>query len=113
MAPNSYKADPPVRKIHLIAIGLALLAGSIFLIVVEYASLRSQFVTNLELQMRIVANNTIAALLFRDQVAATETLSTLSASPDVDAVALYGLQQQRFAQYERRGNTPEALNLKD
>lgn len=113
MAPNNYKSDPPVRKIHLIAIGLALLAGSVFLIAVEYASLRSQFVTNLELQMRIVANNTVAALLFRDQIAATETLSTLSSSPDVDAVALYGLQQQRFAQYERRGSTPEVLNLKD
>ena len=113
MPSNNHKSDPPVRKIHLIAIGLALLAGSVFLIVVEYASLRNQFVTSLELQMRIVANNTVAALLFRDQVAATETLSTLSASPNVDAVALYSLQQQRFAQYERRGYTAETLNLKD
>lgn len=112
MSPNNYKTDQPVRKVHIIAVGLALLAGSVFLIAVEYASLRSRFVSSLELQMRIVANNSVAALLFRDQITATETLSTLSTSPDVDAVALYSLQKERFAQYARSGSTAETLGVK-
>lgn len=113
MGPPNHKSDPPVRKVHIAAVGLALLAGSVFLVAVEYASLRSQFASNLELQMRIVADNSVAALLFRDQVAATEALSTLSSSSDVDAVALYNLQQERFAQYVRQGQTPEILGLAD
>lgn len=113
MGPTNYKSNPPVRKVHILAVGVALLAGSVFLVAVEYASLRSHFVSNLELQMRIVANNSVAPLLFRDQLAATETLSTLSSSPDVDAAALYSLQQQRFAHYVRRGQTPETLALND
>jgi len=111
MGPSNHKPDPPVRKVHIAAVGLALLAGSVFLVAVEYASLRSQFASNLELQMRIVADNSVAALLFRDQVAATEALSTLSSSADVDAVGLYNLQQERFAQYARHGQTPEVLDL--
>ena len=113
MGPPNHKTDPPVRKVHVAAVGLALLAGSVFLVAVEYASLRSQFASNLELQMRIVADNSVAALLFRDQVAATEALSTLSSSSDVDAVALYNLQQERFAQYVRQGQMPEMLGLAD
>lgn len=113
MGPANYKSDSPVRKVHIAAVGLALLAGSVFLVAVEYASLRSRFVSNLEMQMRIVADNSVAALLFRDQIAANETLSTLSSSPDVDAAALYSLQQERFAQYVRRGQTAELLNLAD
>jgi diguanylate cyclase len=113
MGPTNYKSDPPVRKMHIVAVGVALLAGSVFLVAVEYASLRSRFVSNLELQMRIVGNNSVAALLFRDQIAATETLSTLSASPDVDAAALYSLQQERFAEYVRRGPTAETIDLAD
>ncbi|HZV62669.1 MAG TPA: EAL domain-containing protein [Methylophilaceae bacterium] len=113
MGPSNHKPDPPVRKVHIAAVGLALLAGSVFLVAVEYASLRSQFASNLELQMRIVADNSVAALLFRDQVAATEALSTLSSSADVDAVGLYNLQQERFAQYARHGQTPEVLDISD
>ena len=113
MGPTIHKPDPPVRKVHIIAVGLALLAGSVFLVAVEYASLRSQFIANLELQMRIVANNSVAALLFRDKVAATEALSTLSSSSDVDAVALYTQQQERFAQFIRHGHTAENISLKD
>jgi predicted signal transduction protein with EAL and GGDEF domain len=113
-AANAYQSVPPVlRKVHIIAVGLALLAGSIFLVAVEYASLRAGLVANIEVQMRIVADNSVAALLFRDQVTAVETLSTLSASPDVDAIALYSLNHQRFAEYVRTGNAAESLDLKD
>jgi len=114
MGPTNQKSDPPVRRVHILAVGVALLTGSVFLVAVEYASLRNQFISGLELQMRIVANNSVAALLFRDQIAATETLSTLSASPDVDAAALYNLQQERFAEFVRQGeHTVESLTLAD
>lgn len=113
-AANAYQSVPPVlRKVHIVAVGLALLAGSVFLVAVEYASLRAGLAANIEVQMRIVADNSVAALLFRDQVTAAETLSTLSASPDVDAIALYSLHHQRFAEYVRTGTTAESLDIKD
>lgn len=93
------------------AVGLALLAGSVFLVAVEYASLHAGLAANIEVQMRIVADNSVAALLFHDQVTATETLSTLSGSPDVDAIALYNLHHQRFAEYVRTGTTAETLDI--
>jgi diguanylate cyclase (GGDEF)-like protein len=111
-AANIYQSVPPVlRKVHIVAVGLALLAGSVFLVAVEYASLHAGLAANIEVQMRIVADNSVAALLFHDQVTATETLSTLSGSPDVDAIALYNLHHQRFAEYVRTGTTAETLDL--
>jgi diguanylate cyclase (GGDEF)-like protein len=111
-AANIYQSVPPVlRKAHIVAVGLALLAGSVFLVAVEYASLHAGLAANIEVQMRIVADNSVAALLFHDQATATETLSTLSGSPDVDAIALYNLHHQRFAEYVRTGTTAETLDL--
>ncbi|HZV97782.1 MAG TPA: EAL domain-containing protein [Methylophilaceae bacterium] len=108
--------QPPskrLRKGHIAAVGLALFAGSLFLIVVEYASLRSSLVSNLEVQMRIVGHSSVAALLFHDKESAKENVATLSSSPDIDAVALYNLGQQRFAEYIRKGTTADSLSLRD
>ena len=100
-----------LRKIPIVAVGLALLVGSLFLVMVEYASLRSGLVASIEVQMRIVADNSVAALLFHDQVAAMETLSTFAASYDVDAAAIYTVQKSRFAEYIRAGTTTESLSI--
>lgn len=106
-APNVYTPAPVMlRKVHVIAIGLALLMGSLFLIALEYATLRDDLVARTEVQMRIVASNAVNALLYRDRTGAAEILSTLSASHDVDAVALYNAKRERFAQYSRTGPAP-------
>lgn len=95
-----------LRKVHIVAVGLALLMGSVFLIGLEYATLRSDLAARIEVQMRIVAGNTVNALLYRDKTTAVEILSTLSASHDVDTVALYNAKHERFAQYSRAGSAP-------
>jgi len=106
-APNVYTPAPvTLRKVHIIAVGLALLVGSILLVVLEYASLRNDLAARLEVQMRIVASNTVNALLYHDKTTAQEILSTLAASHDVDAVALYNAKRQRFADYSRLAPTP-------
>ncbi|HEX5539561.1 MAG TPA: EAL domain-containing protein [Methylophilaceae bacterium] len=106
-APNVYTPAPVrLRKVHIIAVGLALLVGSILLVVLEYASLRNDLAARLEVQMRIIAGNTVNALLYRDKTTAQEILSTLAASPDVDAVALFNSKRQRFADYSRLASMP-------
>ncbi|HEY8117653.1 MAG TPA: EAL domain-containing protein [Methylophilaceae bacterium] len=98
---------------HIFAVGMALLAAGLSLIALEYASLRRDLTASIEVQMRIVADNSVMALEYDNRDTAIETLSTLSASPDVDAVALYGSKQQRIAEYVRTGTTPQSLYLAD
>ena len=114
---NTASLSKPVisifRKVYIFAVGLALLAASLSLIALEYASLRQDLAASIQVQMRIVADNSVVALQYDNRDAAIETLSTLSASPDVDAVALYGSRQQRLAEYVRAGITPQFLYLSD
>ena len=87
----------------MLALGFALLMASVCLILVEYASLRSSLAAGVEVQMRIVAGNSVGALMFKDDSAAEEILSSLSASPDIDAAAIYDGLNQRFAEYSKAG----------
>lgn len=98
-------------RTRILALGLALLIGSLLLIVLQYITLRSDLITGIELQMRIVADNTVNALQMGDAAVARQTLASIFASPDIDAVALYTAGQQRFASYARNGDTPFSAKL--
>ena len=100
-------AAPALSKLHILALGFALLMASVCLILVEYASLRSSLAAGVEVQMRIVAGNSVGAMMFKDNAAADEILSSLSASSDIDAAALYDASDARFAEYTRVQVQPE------
>ncbi|MCB5183874.1 EAL domain-containing protein [Methylobacillus gramineus] len=108
MTSSSYKSVPPVlRKVHILAVGLALLIATFSLILVEYATLKSSLSDKLQVQMQIVASNITQTLDAGKHKSIENVLSSLSAAPEIDAVALYGLQQERIAHYVRNGQLPD------
>lgn len=97
-------ADIPVqRKLRmamLLTSTLALLVASGVFLAVQYLGYRRDFrqtVTNLA---RITAENSTAAVAFKDAVAAQQTLETLRADPQVIAAVLYDLEGRPVAKYQ-------------
>lgn len=96
-------------RIDLVVTAAALLLAGIVLIVAEFVILRSSLLGELNVQMRIIGDNSGAALIFNDRAAADEILSTLQASPSVDIAILYTPRGEDFASYRRLG--VEALTV--
>ena len=90
-------------RIDLVVTAAALLLAGIVLIVAEFVILRSSLLGELNVQMRIIGDNSGAALMFNDHAAADEILGTLQASPSVDVAILYTPQGKDFASYRRQG----------
>ncbi|MCB5187899.1 EAL domain-containing protein [Methylobacillus caricis] len=108
MTSSSYKSMPPVlRKVHILAVGLALLIATFSLILVEYAALKNSLSEKLQVQMQIVASNISQAITSGKHETINDVLMSLSAAPEIDVVALYGAHQEPLAQYIRRGKLPE------
>ncbi|WP_025869431.1 CHASE sensor domain-containing protein [Methylobacillus glycogenes] len=105
-------APTMLRMAHILAVGLALLIATFSLVGMEYASLRNSMTNNMQVQMRIMAHNIAQSLVAGEREVATEVLSSLAASPEIDAAVLYGAQQNIFAEYKRKGSLPQALQMR-
>jgi signal transduction histidine kinase/CheY-like chemotaxis protein len=81
-----------------------LLSWSSFLIY-DLISFRTLLTQDLSTQAEIIGYNSAAAMAFRDQTAATATLSALTAKGDIVGAALYGPNGKMFARYFRAEQT--------
>ncbi|GIZ53263.1 putative bifunctional diguanylate cyclase/phosphodiesterase [Noviherbaspirillum aridicola] len=88
---------------NLVTAGAALLVASILLIGFQFVSLRAAMLEDVDVQARIVSENSAAALLFRDSRASNETLSALSAAPAVEAAAIFDGEGRIVAAFRRNG----------
>ncbi len=95
--------DLPVKHkitaITLITILVVSLLSSTAYVVIESGRGRSAIVEELKTIAGIVAENSTAALVFNDSIAAHETLSALKAKPDIIGAAIYGRDGRLFATY--------------
>jgi signal transduction histidine kinase/ActR/RegA family two-component response regulator len=89
------------------ALVLALAAAA--LVVYDAATYRQALTRDLETLADLVGANSTAAIAFGDAAAATETLRSLSARPDVEAAALYTAAGSRLAVYVHRAAAPPPL----
>jgi len=89
-------------RINIVVTAAALLLAGIVLIAAEFVILRSSLLGELDVQMRIIGDNSGAALMFKDRAAADEILGTLQASPSVDIAILYTREGAVFARYRRQ-----------
>ena len=87
-------------------IGFALLLTFTAVIVNEWLMLRTQTGKNMEVQARIVASNSTAALLFDDAVMAHDTLNTLLAAPQIRHAVIFDQDGAVFASYSQEGIAP-------
>jgi len=93
-----------VVRSTMLAAGAALCLAGILMVVFQFIALRSTLLRDLQVQARIVGNNSTAALLFSDARAAEEILSGLSASPSVQSANII-VGSTPLAQF-RRNNAP-------
>jgi len=102
--------DTPLRKKLLVlvaaAASLALLLGAGAMLVYEVRTFRPRVQRDLETLALVMRANVHASLNFDDPVAATETLSTLEARPEIEAACVYTREGTRFACFGRADASP-------
>jgi signal transduction histidine kinase/DNA-binding NarL/FixJ family response regulator len=99
------------RKLMLITMltsSAALILSSASFLIYDLVSFRHLLSQDLVTQAEIIGYNSAAAMAFKDEAAATATLSALVAKEDIVAAVLYSPDGKRFANYSRTPNTPLA-----
>ncbi len=96
--------DAPIKSkllwIGLLTFGFALLFVSLILTVRDVVEWRNRTVAELRTYARVIGANAVPAMLFDDRKAAAETLSALSAKPDIVHAVIYDRQGKEFASYQ-------------
>jgi signal transduction histidine kinase/CheY-like chemotaxis protein len=96
------------RKLILITMltsSLALLLSSASFVTYDLISFRQLLTQDLATQAQIIGYNSAAAMAFKDEAAATATLSALTAKDDIVAAVLFSPDGKVFAHYYR-GDQP-------
>ena len=92
------------RKLMLITMltsSAALILSSVSFLIYDLMSFRRQLSQDLMTQAEIIGFNSGAAMAFKDESAATATLSALKAKDDIVEAALYSPQGKVFAHYSQ------------
>src|SRR5690242_687725 len=89
---------------------VAVVLSSASFLIYDLISFRQLLRHDLVTQAQIISYNSAAAMAFRDESAATVTLSALKAKSDVVAAILYSADGRSFAHYYRAGQTPVLPN---
>ena len=93
---------------NMLVSGIALLIAGIAFAGYDLATFRQTVLRNLSTQARMVASNSITALLFGDPKAAEDTLGALRASADIESAEVYAADGRLFASYARADNARAA-----
>ena len=94
------------RKLIVINVSVttaALLFAVIMAVAGEYINKRDFIVESLQVQAKMVAENTAVALMFKDQKGAKEVLQAFAASSNVNTAILYDAMGDIFASYRKPG----------
>jgi signal transduction histidine kinase/ActR/RegA family two-component response regulator len=89
---------------------IALFLSSASFLIYDLVSFRNLLTQDLTTQAEIIGYNSAAAMAFKDEPAATATLSALTAKGDIVAAVLYSPDGKMFARYFRADKTlPDEL----
>jgi signal transduction histidine kinase len=87
----------------LVAALAALVAAAAAFVAYDLHTFRRLLVQRIETDTRIVAFNTVSAVVFDDAEAARATLAALQAEPEVESAGVYTPEGRLFAAYAREG----------
>jgi diguanylate cyclase (GGDEF)-like protein len=103
---RQYFRDMPIKHklvmISMSSTGVALLLVTVLLVVNEYYSYQRALLDDVRVQTAMIAENSTAALVFRDRSGAQEILGALAASPSIEQAALYTADGKTLAFYRRK-----------
>jgi len=100
---NGLSLQKKLILINLSVTATALLFSVIMALGSEYIDNRNDILESLQVQSKIVASNTAAALIFEDAEDAQETLEAFSASPDIQVAVIFDNKNAPLAIYTRHG----------
>lgn len=103
---NPRSISTKLTRMNFMVSATALLLACASFFGYDLLSFRQSLLSSLTTEAQITAANTVTALMFDDQQAASATLSALSHSPRIMAGAIYTENGQPFAAYTREGATP-------
>jgi len=100
----------------MLTTGVALLLACVAFTAFEIISFHTETLAEHLTLAKLIGNNTEAALNFRDQAAAQETLSFFSVDADISGICVYSKDGEIFAQYDPPNDgeifvPPSALDL--
>src|SRR4026207_1867050 len=95
-----------LTRIIVLTCSVALVLACAAILLFEHAGTRQMLKHNTQVMANVIGANSSAALSFKDQNAAKETLSALRAEPYVMSACLYTHDGQVFATYYRDKTTP-------
>jgi signal transduction histidine kinase/FixJ family two-component response regulator len=101
MIPQNLSISRKLMLITMLTSSAALILSSVSFLIYDLASFRRQLSQDLMTEAEIVGFNSGAAMAFKDESAATATLSALKAKEDIVAAALYSPDGKMFAHYFR------------
>ena len=102
-APSTLAAR--LRRLNGIALATAVGVVGLFLVVSSFAFDLYSLIDTHRTQVRVLADNAAAALMFDDVQAADELLQSLRHSTDIEFAALYGKDGQRVSAYQLEGES--------
>ena len=88
-----------VRAVILLASVIVLFVTAAAFVAYEAISFRARLVRNLSTLAAIIADNSAAALAFKNKAVAEEILSALRAEPDIEAAVIYDEMGNIFVSY--------------
>ena len=91
--------DQKMAMMSMLTAGVTLGVACIMLITFQFFALRAALVDDLQVQARIVGNNSSAVLLFEDRKAGDEILAGLAQSPSVRNAGIFGRSGKLLALY--------------
>jgi|GEM_PF-4328335 len=93
-----------IFQTNVVSIVAAILPLVVALFVFEYFSMRAIVLKEIDIKTNIVRDSAAAALAFRDAVTASEALSTLKASPEIEFAYLVLTDNSVLASSSNGGN---------
>jgi signal transduction histidine kinase len=98
-----------LTRMNLMVGGLALVLACASFFGYDLLSFRQSLIGSLATESQIIGANTVSALTFDDQQAATATLSALRNAPHVIAAAVFTSDGVLFASYTREGHAAVSI----
>lgn len=101
--------DLPIRQklivITTMTLALSLLVAAMIFYVWDYRAYRHYVQRDVGTIASLLADNVKAAVAFKDSTAATETLGSLKARPEVASACVYDADGRPFASYDKSGKS--------
>ncbi|HEV2135669.1 MAG TPA: ATP-binding protein [Terracidiphilus sp.] len=109
---NARTISGKLTRINVLMSGVALVLAYVSFLAYDLYTLRGNLISTVTAEAGIVGENSVTALMFDDQQAATTTLSALQSSPEIQWAVIVRPDGTVFARYVRNASNLPVLGRK-